>query len=290
MTGQKLKPGVFIPVITPFSRANMIDFKSLERQINYLIASGTGGIVVAGTTGEGQLLSLEEKMQLIDFTTGLRKKSGKSFAVIAGTGTQKIEEAIEIAKHAEQNGCEAALALPPRAKSQKEIEKFYQELSRQANIPILAYNIPKHSGTSIAPSTLARLVGKTRVIGVKDSSQDPKLLKQWKRAAPKAFLVVGEDTLINFAVRKCRADAAIPGTGNVFPAEVVNVFRKARQGKGEKEQAILNEKIKALVETGNFGSAVKAILRKRGIITTEKRRIRGKLPSKARKTLFRKLI
>ena len=133
---------------------------------------------------------------MIGFAAGLRGKRKKHFTIIAGTGTQKISEAIEIARCAKEKGCEAILALPPRKSSKKQIEGFYARLSRAASIPILAYHIPSVSGTSIEPETLARLVRKRIVIGAKYSVQDPKILEKWRQKSPDAFIVVGEDKLI----------------------------------------------------------------------------------------------
>lgn len=281
-----LRPGVFVPVVTPFLRNGKIDFKRLELHANDLLAAGVDGIVVAGTTGEGHALAVQEKKELIAFATGLRRKRGKHFTIIAGTGTQEIVEAIEIARYAKEKGCEAILALPPRTNRQRQIEKFYTTLSHKSSIPILAYHIPSVSGAHIHPETLARLVRKTSVIGGKYSAQDPAILKEWRRKSPNAFIVVGEDKLIQFGVREAGAQAAIPGTGNIAPRQLVKVFRQARKGKGALAQAHVNRIVDELLATGNFGGAVKAILKARGTIRTDARRTPGALTSAKKRKLF----
>lgn len=281
---KKLKPGVFVPVITPFLGNGKIDFGSLGRQVGYLVSNSVDGIVIAGTTGEGQMLTAKEKKELIDFSVAFRKKN-KKFAIIAGTGTQKLEEAIEIADYAGKKCLDGILALAPQG-SQKKVEAYYKKLSAAACIPIIAYNIPKLN-SKISPETISRLVGKTNVIGVKDSSQDPGLMKKWKTAAPDAFLAVGEDTLIEYGVKSGNACAAIPGTGNVAPKEVAIAFRQAGKSKGRKAQAQVDRIVIDLLSTGSFGGSLKAILRKRGTIETECMRTPGRLAESQKKSLFK---
>ncbi|MCX6799394.1 MAG: dihydrodipicolinate synthase family protein [Candidatus Diapherotrites archaeon] len=267
----KLRPGVFIPVVTPFTAGNKIDFKSLERHVGNLISSRVNGIVVGGTIGEGPALRVAEKKQLIEFAVGLRRRMEKCFTIIAGTGTQKLSEAIEVAKYARAMGCEGVLAIAPNTNNQKIVEGFYRKLSK-ANIPILVYNIPQLS-SRISPETLSRLVGRTNIVGVKDSAKDPQLLRQWKMQAPKAFVAVGEDTLIAQGISRGSADAAIPSTGNVAPRQIVSLFRQARRGGGIKKQEQVNRIISELLRTGSFRGALKEVLRARGTIRSANQRI-----------------
>ncbi len=286
MAKQKLLPGVYVPVITPFTAAGKINFAEMESHIRNLIKEGVDGIVVGGTTGEGHALSVEEKKKLIDAAMAIKHglHGAKRFEVIAGTGTYDLDEAALIARHAKEKGCAAVLALPKKTASQQEIEKFYSALATRApGITLFAYNIPGLTGVHIEPQTVARLVKKGLVGGVKDSSQNPELMPKWKRANPKTFLIVGEDTLIHFGVVKCGADAAIPGTGNIAAKECIAAFRQAREGKGEIAQRRLNTVVDYLLPHKSFGGSLKLHLRQAGAIKSDHRRAPGKLEGAARK-------
>jgi len=284
-----LPQGVFVPIVTPFTSDNKVDFVSFEKQALFLLNSGVDGLVVCGTTGEGLFLSLEEKRQLFRFSTELRKKSKKQFVLIAGTGTQNLPEAIMISRSALENGFDAVLALPLRTESQTEIIDFYKKLS-VVGVPLLAYNIPSHSKTNILPETLRDLVNNHFVLGLKDSSQDPKLILEWKTLCPSAFVVVGGDKLIFSAISSKKADAVIPGTGNVLPGLITKLFKLSKQNKGFELQEELNTNLDYILSVGSFTGAIKVILHHKGLISSELKRNKDSVDLLKKKILLEKSV
>lgn len=292
MAKQKLFPGVYVPVITPFNARGTINFAELGQHIRNLIKEGVDGIVVGGTTGEGHALNIGEKKQLIDMAMAIKSglHGGKKFRVIAGTGTQNLREATEITAYAKQKGCSAALALPPKTQNQGQIEKFYVELGAKVpGITLFAYNIPSLTGVHIEPQTVARLVRSGRVDGVKDSSQDQELMLEWKRTEPRTFLIVGEDKLIYHGVTKGKADAVIPGTGNIATRECIAAFRRARLGKGEVAQRRLNVVVDYLLRHKSFGGSLKLHLQQTGAIKSDHRRAPGQLTGAVKRDFIRSM-
>ncbi|MEK6902637.1 MAG: dihydrodipicolinate synthase family protein [archaeon] len=269
---QKTDSGVFIPIITPFTIQDEVDLNSFENQLDLILSAPVKGIVVCGTTGEGLYLSEDEKKTLIQTVVDYRTRS-YPFKIIVATGTQKLDEAVSIATFAEEVGCDAALAYPPRTESQDEIILFYHSLAQATTLPILGYNIPRITGSSITPETYQKMVNKKSVIGIKDSSRDEKLLFEWKKVAPDSLVIVGEDTFISLGIEKAGATATIAGSGNLYPHDIDTLFQESQKGNGSTLQLELNEKVKKLLETGSFIGGLKAALKKKGMLVDDGRRV-----------------
>lgn len=263
--------GVFVPIITPFTIQNEIDLNSFENQLDLILSAPVKGIVVCGTTGEGLYLSEEEKKALIQTVVDYRTRT-YPFKIIVATGTQKQEDAISIIQFAEEAGCDAILAYPPRTADPQEIISFHRVIARTTKLPILAYNIPRVTGCSIPSAAFSKMIDEKIVMGIKDSSQDEKLLSEWKKVAPESFVIVGEDTFIALGVEKAGARAAIAGSGNLYAHDVVALFQASLSGNGSALQIEFNEKVKKLVETGSFVGGLKTALKKKGMLVHDGRR------------------
>ncbi len=268
----KTDSGVFIPIITPFNVQDEVDLNSFESQLDLILSAPITGVVVCGTTGEGLYLSADEKKLLIQTLVDYRTRT-YMFKIIVATGTQKQEEAIELAKFAEEIGCDGILAYPPRTENQEEVIAFYQSLAQSTQLPILAYHIPRITGCSITPETYQKMIHDKSIIGIKDSSQDEKLLFEWKKIAPDSLVIVGEETFISLGVEKAGATATIAGLGNLYAHDVDTLFQESLAGRGSALQVELNEKIKKLLETGSFVGGLKAALKKKGMLVDDGRRV-----------------
>ena len=127
-------------VITPFEN-NKVDYMSLTKIVNFLIENGSNGLVPCGTTGESPTLSHEEHKKIIEETI---RVTDKRIPIIAGTGSNNTQEAIEYTAHAEKSGAQAALIVTPyyNKPTQEGLFKHYETIADKTNIPIIIYNIP----------------------------------------------------------------------------------------------------------------------------------------------------
>lgn len=269
---QPTDSGAYIPIITPFSVQDEIDLNSFESQLDLILSAQIKGVVVCGTTGEGLYLNEDEKKILIQTLVDYRTRT-YPFKIIVATGTQKIEEAIRITQFAEEKECDGILAYPPKTEKQEDVLTYYTKLAQSTKLPILAYNIPRITGCSITPETYSTLVKEKTVIGIKDSSQNEKLLIEWKKKAPNSLVIVGEDTLIASGVEKAGATATIAGAGNLYAHELVTLFNESLTGNGSITQNAFNEKVKKLLDTGSFIGGLKAALKKKGMLVHDGRRV-----------------
>lgn len=162
--------GSITALITPF-RNNEVDWAAFEKIVEWQIDSGTHGLVPCGTTGESPTLSHEEHRAIVERC--IKIVAGR-IPVIAGTGSNSTREAIDLTKHAQKAGADAALVVTPyyNKPSQDGLYAHYKALHDATDIPIIIYNIPGRSVIDMSIDTMCRLAELPRIVGVKDATAD----------------------------------------------------------------------------------------------------------------------
>jgi len=164
------KPGrIITAMVTPFDKNLEVDYKKAAELAEMLLAEGSDGLLVAGTTGESPTLTKDEKIKL--FKT-IKDAIGKKGALIGGTGTNSTRDTINFTIAAETAGIDAALVVAPyyNKPPQEGVVEHYREVAKSTHLPIIIYNIPGRTGMNILPDTIARLAKIENIIGVKESS------------------------------------------------------------------------------------------------------------------------
>ncbi len=157
-------------VITPFINQK-VDYISLEKIVNHLISNDSNGLVPCGTTGESPTLSHEEHKKIIEETI---KINDRRVPIIAGTGSNNTEEAIDFTRHAESVGADAALIVTPyyNKPTQQGLYTHFKVIADSVKIPIIIYNIPGRSIVDMSIDTMIKLSQINNIIGVKDATND----------------------------------------------------------------------------------------------------------------------
>lgn len=158
-------------MITPFDEAGAVDHEVAWELARRLIAEGSDGLVVAGTTGEAPTLSEDEKVAL--FGTVVGAVAGKA-VVIAGTGTYDTAESIHLTRRAVDAGVDGVMAVTPyySRPPQEGLLGHFTAIADASEVPVLLYNIPSRTGRLIEVPTLARLAEHERIVAVKDAVGD----------------------------------------------------------------------------------------------------------------------
>jgi 4-hydroxy-tetrahydrodipicolinate synthase len=216
--------GVVPAVLTPFDEDGEIDAGALARNVEWLLDSGATGLVGTGTMGEAQSLSTGERKLVIET---LVEASGGRVLVTAGVSSETPARSIALAADAAAAGAGALMLLPPFGYEgdAREIEAFYGAVAESTELPIMAYNNPKASGTDMPPALIARLAEIDGVVAIKECSGDARRLAELLNATEDDFevLVGGDDwALEGFCAG---ATGWISGAVNVAPRECVNLFR-----------------------------------------------------------------
>jgi 4-hydroxy-tetrahydrodipicolinate synthase len=222
--------GIIPPVATPMKPDEELDLPRLGWFLDHLIGNGVHGIFVLGTNSEFCSLDESEKQQVI--ATAVSHVNGR-VPVLAGTGAESTREVIRLTRMAEREGADGVSIITPYfiLPSQREIFDHYRRIAESTSLPILLYNNPATcGGVKIDVETLARLAEIPNIVGIKDSSGDLQNTVEYIRVVPDRFSVMmGRDTLIFYALM-AGARGAVPATGNIAPALIVEIYDRFSAG------------------------------------------------------------
>lgn len=162
--------GAGVALVTPFNKAGEIDFPAMEEMLLRQIKEGTDAIIVCGTTGEPVTMTKEEKEACIAFAV---KVVNHQIPVIAGTGGNCTQTAVEQSKTAERLGADGLLVVTPyyNKATQEGLYQHYRKIAGAVNLPVIMYNVPSRTGVNILPETAVRIAEDTEnVVAVKEAS------------------------------------------------------------------------------------------------------------------------
>ena len=216
--------GSIVALITPFDNDNLSE-ECYIKLINYHLDNDTNGLVPGGTTGESPTLSHKEHRRIIEIA--VKECKGK-IPVIAGTGSNSTEEAVELSKFAEKAGSDALLVVTPyyNKPTQEGLYQHYKKINDSVGIPIIIYNIPSRSVIDMSVDTMAKLYELKNIKGVKDATGDLNRVDLQLKAMGKEFIQLtgNDDNALEF--NKRGGVGAIGVTANIA-AKLSSDFQKA---------------------------------------------------------------
>ncbi len=220
--------GVLTALITPF-RDGAVDEHALGELVELQIAAGVSGLVPCGSTGEAATLSHAEHRRVVEVVVAATR--GR-VPVVAGTGSNNTQEAIELTRHAKDAGADGALLISPyyNRPTQEGIVQHYSRIASEAALPLVVYNIPGRTASNLLPATLARLAELDQVVGVKEASGDLHQIEQVVAACPEDFSVLAGDDWATLPVLAVGGSGVISTTSNLAPAEMVELVRAFQAG------------------------------------------------------------
>ncbi len=158
-------------MVTPFDEKGEVDYEQAKRLALALVASGSDGVVVAGTTGESPTLTPEEQKRLFTEVKGVLKGKG---VVIAGTGSNSTAEAVHYTEDAQEAGADGCLLVVPyyNKPTQEGLYQHFKTIAGHTDLPCILYNVPSRTITNLSAETTVRLSGVKNIVGVKEASAD----------------------------------------------------------------------------------------------------------------------
>jgi 4-hydroxy-tetrahydrodipicolinate synthase len=185
---------VVTAMVTPFGDDGSLDLDAAASVARWLADHGSDGLVVAGTTGEGPVLSGQEKLDLWRAVA-----EAVTVPVVAGTGSNDTAHSVGLTRRASACGVAGALVVTPyyNRPSQAGIEAHFRAVAAASDLPVLIYDIPVRTGRKVAHDTLVRLAREVpTIVGVKDASGSPGGSARLVAEAPESFeLYSGDDSL-----------------------------------------------------------------------------------------------
>ena len=241
--------GSYVALATPFKNGK-VDEKVFRKLIEWHIDEGTDGIVPCGCTGEAATLSHDEQKRLMKIS--VETVAGR-VPVVAGTGSNCTDEAIELTLHAKKAGCDGALIITPyyNKPTPEGQYRHYEAIAKKADIPIMLYNVPSRTGISLLPSTVARLSKVENIVAIKEAAGSVQQVADIISLCDIAVLS-GDDSM-TLPFMSVGATGVVSVAANVVPSKVhdlVQTFMDGKLGESRKIHYELAEMFKALfIET-----------------------------------------
>jgi 4-hydroxy-tetrahydrodipicolinate synthase len=225
-----------VALVTPF-KGDKVDWESLEGLVEFHIENGIHGIVPCGTTGESATLTHQEHNEVVEAVVKYVKKRVQ---VIAGTGSNSTQEAIDFTRSAEKAGADGALMISPyyNRPTQEGIYQHYKKVASEVHIPLIIYNIPSRTGSKIEPETLARLAEVKNIAGVKEATGSMDQAIEVLRLCGEGLEVYSGEDSLTFSLMALGGKGVISTVANVAPREMSQLTRACFEGDWEKGRSI----------------------------------------------------
>jgi 4-hydroxy-tetrahydrodipicolinate synthase len=228
--------GSIVALVTPFKNGK-VDWQSLESLVEFHIQNGTNGIVPCGTTGESATLDHTEHHDVIKAVV---KAVKKRIPVIAGTGSNSTQEAIDLTIGAERAGADGALLISPyyNRPMQEGIYQHYKAVAASVGIPLIVYNIPARTGSKIEPETLARLSEIKNIAGVKEATGSvDQAIDVIRLCGDRLAVFSGEDSL-TYSLMALGGKGVISTVANIAPKAMADLAQACLKGDWQKGCAL----------------------------------------------------
>jgi 4-hydroxy-tetrahydrodipicolinate synthase len=251
--------GLYTPVITPMGVDGEIDYPNFKTQLDLLVAEGIHGIIVGGTTGESYAMSQAERMETIRFASGVLNAR---LPLIAGVGTIRTEDGIELATAARESGANALLLGSPAYACPTEEENAMHALAiaDAADLPVMLYNYPGRSGSTMGQTYLDIVTTDPRFCAIKESSGDINAMHRIAADYPSLQLSCGaDDQALEFFAWGARS--WVCGGSNFLPKEHAALYEacviRNDFNRGRQIMRILLPLMRMLEQGGKFVQSIK---------------------------------
>lgn len=209
--------GSLVALVTPFKNGQ-VDYDRLAELVEFHVNSGTDGLVPCGTTGESPTLSTKEHKEVIKFVTD--KASGR-IPVIAGTGSNCTEEAIDMTAFAKDAGADATLQVTPyyNKPSQEGMYQHFKAIADAVDLPIILYNIPGRCVVNMEVETIVRLAAHKNIVGIKEATGKIDQASAIAVSGCGLTILSGDDSL-TLPLAAVGAQGVVSVVANIVPADV----------------------------------------------------------------------
>lgn len=247
---------IWSALITPTNADESVNYHALEQVVDAQIADGVEGFYCCGSSGEGLLLTLDERKQVLEHV--LKAADGR-VPVMSHVGTIRTKDVIDLAQHAMSAGALAVSMIPPYYYkfSMDDIMGYYEDVIRVVpNVPAIVYNIPQFTGVEFSKDNAGRLLGNENIVGIKHTSTNLYSLERIGQAFPGKALINGfdEQLLGALSMGSC---ATIGTTVNLFAPlfhKVRDAFDRGDIAEAYRWQHAINLRVEATVKLGIFNA------------------------------------
>jgi 4-hydroxy-tetrahydrodipicolinate synthase len=222
--------GTYTAIITPFKNGH-VDEPAFRKLIEFQIDHGVNGIVPTGTTGEAATLDFDEHLRVIEIA--VQEARGRC-KIIAGTGSNSTQEAVELTQKAEQLGVDAVLLASPyyNKPTQEGVYRHYKKIAESTSTQLMLYNVPSRTGGEIGVETCGRLARDfENIVSIKEAGGSAERVSSLKKILPPEFTILSGDDGLTLPFMAVGAVGVVSVVSNVIPkqiADMVNAFLAGR--------------------------------------------------------------
>lgn len=225
---------VVTAMITPFTHDGEVDFDRVHRLAKHLIANGTDGILVAGTTGESPTLTHTEKLALF---VAVKEAVGGKAAVIAGTGTNSTKASVEMTREVNDIGVDGVMAVVPyyNKPSQRGLVAHFRAIADASDAPVLLYNVPARTSRLMEADTLADLATHPKIVAVKDAVDDIDFTMASREVLPEDFAIYSGSDDMTYPIMAVGGVGVVSVASHLIGKQIAQMVKAA--GEGDLEHA-----------------------------------------------------
>jgi N-acetylneuraminate lyase len=242
--------GIFTALLTPFDKNDKINVAALEKLVKFNVDMGVTGFYVGGSTGEGLLLSTEERMQIMDVV----KATAPDKTLIAHVGSLSENQATALAAYAGKLGYDAVSSLTPfyYKFTPDELRLYYTSIAEKSSLPLIAYYIPGLSGVTMDTDTLCSILDTQNVSGLKFTSNDFFTLERLRSARPEKLIFSGFDEML-LPMAVLGTNGSIGPTYNIIGHWAKKLYELVKSGDLESARSIQKHMNYVVSEVNDYG-------------------------------------
>lgn len=238
--------GIGTALVTPMTEAGQVDYAAVERLVDFQLQGGIDALIVCATTGEAPTLQDDEHIEMIRFVA---EQVGGKIPIIAGTGSNYTDHAVEMSIKARDVGANGLLCVTPYYNkcTQRGLIESYTKIANATELPMIVYNVPGRTGVNIQPATYEKLADHPRIVGIKEANGDiSSVVATMARCGHKIDMYSGNDDQI-VPILSMGGIGCISVLSNILPAETREICTRWFAGDAA-GAAALQLKYKPLVD------------------------------------------
>ena len=262
--------GTGVALVTPFLEDQQVDFPSLERLINHVIAGGVDYLVALGTTGESATLTSSEKAKVLKACVEYNKGRVPLMLGLGGNATQKLIDEIE---QTDFYGVAGILSVSPyyNKPTQEGIIAHYRALADASPVPLVLYNIPGRTMSNMTAATTLALSHHPNIVGIKEASGNLEQCMQIAASMPKDLLLLSGDDLLTKPIQSIGGTGVISVLANAIPSSFKTLIEGNESSSLQAAYSIL--KLNGLMYEEGNPVGIKNLLLHQGVIQTDQVRL-----------------
>lgn len=229
--------GSLVAIVTPMSPAGEVDYAAFARLIDFHVAAGTHGLVVAGTTGESATLTKPEHVAVIQ--AAVEQVAGR-LPVIAGTGSNSTAQTVDLSVEVDRLAVDGFLVVTPyyNKPTQEGLFRHFTTVADSVSKPVMLYNVPGRTAVDMIPETVGRLSGHANIFGIKEATGDLSRVASLRELCGDEFALYSGDDATAREFMLAGGQGVVSVTSNVAPAAMAAMCEAAIAGDADRAAAL----------------------------------------------------